>query len=272
MPVLSLIGCKILEDEITHVLSKYTENTRIVLIEDRESRGLARKLRLQDISFSVTPIDRIDDFICSAGLGSFKKKFMSFIGKECTEDIVVVIKIMPLGLHINGTSLRSEVGIQVDIMSEFSDSILLFYGLCGNALKDIGISAGKSPVPLYVLKDGEGERVDDCISIALGGNRRYEQELKKWNDTATLYFTPLWASNWKDMKDLPLDSDMVSEYRYSFSIGRIVKLDTGLRFEKDFGAKISELAKRFSAETVEVKGNTEIVENCYIEIKKKLLA
>ncbi|MDW7732753.1 MAG: DUF1638 domain-containing protein [Methanolobus sp.] len=272
MPVLSLIGCKILEDEITHVMSKYMENTRLVLIDDRESLDLARKLRSQSIPFSLAPIDRIDEFICSTGPGPIKKKAMSLIGRTCINDIVVVIKIMPLGLHVDSNSLRSEVGRQVSMMSGFSDSILLFYGLCGNALKDIGNATGTSSVPLYTLKDGEGERVDDCISVALGGNRRYEEELKRWNDTATLYFTPLWASNWKDMKDIPSEPKKMSEYQYSFRIGRIVKLDTGLNFEKDFGVKISKLAKRFNAEAVAVKGNTAIVENCYLEVKEKLLS
>ena len=50
-----------------------------------------------------------------------------------------------------------------------------------------------------------------------------------------------------------------------------MKLDTGLKFEKDFGTKVSELAKKFSAETVEIKGNTDIVEKCYLEVKEKLL-
>lgn len=271
MPVLSLIGCKILEDEVTHVMSKYLENTRLVLIDDRESMDLARKLRSQGVSFSVTPMDRIGDFIRSASPGSLKRKFMSFIGKDCSDDIIVVIKIMPLGLHVDGSWLKSEVGRQVSMMSEFSDSILLFYGLCGNALKDIGNDTDENYVPLYALKDSEGERVDDCISLALGGNQRYAEELKRWNDTATLYFTPQWASNWKDMKDIPVNPGMLSEFHYSFRIGRVVKLDTGLNFEKDITTKISELARKFSAEIVEIKGNTDIVENCYLEVKEKLL-
>ncbi|MBN2109588.1 MAG: DUF1638 domain-containing protein [Methanosarcinaceae archaeon] len=271
MPILSLIGCKILEDEITHVILKYMENTRPVIIDDRESVDLARKLRSQNILFSQAPIDRVDELISSTSPGSIKKKFMSFIGKDCSKGIVLVIKIMPLGLHVDSGSLRSAVSKQISMMSEFSDSILLFYGLCGNALKDIGNAAGESPVPLYALKDGKGERVDDCISLALGGNQRYEEELKRWNDTATLYFTPQWAANWKDMEDIPVDPKIISEYRYSFRIGRIVKIDTGLNFEKDFRAKTTELAKKFNAETVEVKGNTDIVEKCYLEVREKLL-
>lgn len=272
MSILSLIGCKILEDEITHVVSKYMDNTRLVLVDDRESLDLARKLRSQGTPFSLAPMDRIDEFIYSTGSGPIKKKVMSLIGKECSDNIVVVIKIMPLGLHVDSHLLRSEVGSQVGRMSEFSDSILLFYGLCGNALKDIGNTTTRSTVPLYSLKDREGERVDDCISVALGGNRRYEEELRRWNDIATLYLTPQWASNWKDMKDIPQNPEKMSEYRYSFRIGRVVKLDTGLGFEKDFGAKISELAKKFNAEAVAVRGNTDIVENCYLEVREKLLS
>jgi len=269
MPVLSLIGCKILEDEITHVLSRYKEDTRIILIDDRESRDLARKLRSQDTSFSLAPIDRIRDFITSSEPGPVKKKLMSLLGKKCDNEMIVIIKIMPLGLHVDSNELRTFVAEQIRLMSEFSDGVLLFYGLCGNALKDIEKSEDIS-VPLYVLKDKNGEHVDDCISIALGGNRRYEEELERYNDTATLYFTPLWASSWKDTEDIPVDPKKMSEYRYSFRIGRVARLDTGLEFEKDFDSRIRELARKFNAEVVELKGNTNIVENCYLEVREDL--
>ncbi|QLC49861.1 DUF1638 domain-containing protein [Methanolobus zinderi] len=269
MPVLSLIGCKILEDEITHVLSRYNENTRVILIDDRESIDLARKLKSQDTPFSLAPIDRIRDFITSSEPGPVKKKFMSLLGKKYKDEMIVIIKIMPLGLHVDSNKLREIVAGQINLMSEFSDGVLLFYGLCGNALKDIGNSEDIS-VPLYVLKDKNGEHVDDCISIALGGNRRYEEELERYNDTATLYFTPLWASSWKDMKDIPADAEKISEYRYSFRIGRVARLDTGLEFEKDFDSRIKELARKFNAEVVELKGNTDIVENCYLKVRKNL--
>ncbi|KXS41784.1 MAG: Protein of unknown function (DUF1638) [Methanolobus sp. T82-4] len=269
MPVLSLIGCKILEDEITHVLSRYNKNTRIILIDDRESMDLERKLRSQDTPFSMAPVDRIRNFIPPEDPGSVKKKFMSLLGKKYEDEMIVVIKIMPLGLHVDSNELRNVVARQIRLMSEFSDGVLLFYGLCGNALKDIGNSEDIS-VPLYVLKDKNGEHVDDCISIALGGNRRYEEELERYNDTATLYFTPLWASSWKDMKDIPADPEKISEYRYSFRIGRVARLDTGLEFEKDFDSRIKELAQKFNAEVVELKGNTDIVENCYLEVIEDL--
>jgi hypothetical protein len=45
MPVLSIISCGMLEDELTHVLSKDKELNHLILVDAAEIYGLARKLR-----------------------------------------------------------------------------------------------------------------------------------------------------------------------------------------------------------------------------------
>jgi hypothetical protein len=48
MPVLSIIACGMLEDELVHVLSKDSELQQLIVVENRESLGLLRKLRLRN--------------------------------------------------------------------------------------------------------------------------------------------------------------------------------------------------------------------------------
>ena len=39
MPVLSIIACGMLEDELVHVLSKDSELQQLIVVENRESQG-----------------------------------------------------------------------------------------------------------------------------------------------------------------------------------------------------------------------------------------
>ncbi len=45
MPVLSIIACDMLEDELAYVLSKDSELEQLILVEKMECFGLQRKLK-----------------------------------------------------------------------------------------------------------------------------------------------------------------------------------------------------------------------------------
>ncbi|WP_406661758.1 DUF1638 domain-containing protein [Methanolobus sp. ZRKC3] len=272
MPVLSIVGCKILEDEITHVLAKYRENSRIILVDDLESMGLAKKLRLLNIPFSKTPIDRVENFLGNRGKRSGSSFLSRILRSKDNSDLVVVVKIMQLGLHRDHHLLREGVEEQIVSMTGFSDGIFLFYGLCGNSLKGIEEITEGLECELYLLSDSDGNVVDDCISIAFGGNKRYERELNRQHEAATLFFTPMWAAKWESAGNMT--TDMVGKNCNSFfteKIGRVIQLDTGLQFEKEFNEKISELAVHFDAEVLKMQGSTDIVDSCYPKVRDDLL-
>jgi hypothetical protein len=84
-------------------------------------------------------------------------------------------------------------------MSRFSDGILLLYGLCGNSLGDIGNDLRDLSYPIYFLTDRDDKRVDDCIAVALGGNKRYEETLRGFPEVG-FFFTPMWAFNWREIE------------------------------------------------------------------------
>lgn len=276
MPVLSIIGCKILEDEITHVLSEHLKSSRIILIDDLESMSLAKKLRSLNIPFSKTPNDRITGLLKPKKQGSSSKILSSISSglfkSDDTADLVIVVKIMELGLHRDHHLLREGVEQQIVEMSAYSDGILLFYGLCGNALKDIEKIADDLECELYIPTDKDGQVVDDCVSIAVGGNRVYDSLFQKYSGTGTLFFTPMWAAKW----DLTGDStqDMLGKNCNSFfteKIGRIVQVDTGLNFEKDFHENVSSASKHFDADIAKAKGSTEVIDSWYPKARDDLI-
>ncbi|MCJ7445868.1 MAG: DUF1638 domain-containing protein [Methanotrichaceae archaeon] len=76
---------------------------------------------------------------------------------------------------------------------QISDGILLFYRRCGNALQDIKVPLGQH-CPLFFLTDDSVERADDCIAVALGGNKQYAEALNSHQGVG--YFrTPMGASS-----------------------------------------------------------------------------
>ncbi len=259
---------------------EHRQNSRIVLIDDLESMGLTKKLRLLNIPFSKTPIDKINNFVSDRIKNKGIKKNISstriisrILGSSKDScKLILVVKIMELGLHRDHHLLRNGVEQQIIDMARFSDGIFLFYGLCGNALKDIEKVAEGLECELYIPTDKDGQIVDDCVSIAVGGNKIYDDLFKKCRGTGTLFFTPMWAAKW----DLAGDGtqDMLGKNCNSFfteKIGRIVQVDTGLNFEKDFHENISSVSKHFNAKVYKAQGSTEIIDSWYPKARDDLI-
>ncbi|MGB9929121.1 MAG: DUF1638 domain-containing protein [Methanosarcina sp.] len=126
--------------------------------------------------------------------------------------------------------------------------------------------------PLYRLKDENKEVVADCISAALGGNAAYDELMYTCRGTGALYFTPMWASSWKQMeeerkKSRNFNDNFLKDPRYS----RVVKLDTGLSYDPDFHKNIRDFARTFDMEIVEIKGSVELADKS-TGLPKKVLS
>lgn len=156
-------------------------------------------------------------------------------------------------------------------MSRFSDGILLLYGLCGNSLGDTGNDLKDLSCPIYFLTDRDDKRVDDCIAVALGGNKRYEETLRGFSDIG-FFFTPMWAFNWREIEKEANNSsksqslgNMLNRLGYQ----KVAMLDTGLHYTENFGveSKVGELASLYNLEIVRLQGSTEIVDRCYQQAK-----
>ncbi|VVB63012.1 Uncharacterised protein [uncultured archaeon] len=190
------------------------------------------------------------------------------------QDIVVVVNVLKMALHSDGKLLKEDVYKNILEMARFSDGILLFYGLCGNYLGNIGNDLMDLGCPVYFLTDKEDKRVDDCIAVALGGNKQYEETLNRFPGVG-VFFTPMWAFNWRDIdKEVGKSSKSQSLGSMLNSLGykKVAKLDTGLHYISDFEveSKISEFAISYNLEIVGLLGNTEIADRCYRQAKDNI--
>ena len=284
MPVLSIIACRMFEDELAHVLSSDRELEQLIVVEGRDSFGLLRKLKSENCLPRTAPLDRVSFLLGNRHGSGFMKIakplltlpfFREIHGKmklKAAHRVTVVVNLLRLGLHDDLDLLKSEVYGKIREVAPFSDGILLFYCSCGKAFESLEEDFSGFECPLYCLKDGNGEVVADCISAALGGNAAYDETMYACRGTGALYFTPMWASSWKEMgekrkKSRNFNDNFLKDPRYS----RVVKLDTGLSYDPDFHKNIQDFARTFNMEIVEVKGSAELAEKSYRAAKKGVI-
>ncbi|WP_410509595.1 DUF1638 domain-containing protein [Methanosarcina hadiensis] len=284
MPVLSIISCRMFEDEIAHIISSDKEMKQLIVVESKDSFGLLRKLRSDNCLPRTSPLDRVP-FLLGNGHGSgfrtilkpllilpFFRKIHEKMKIKAAQELTVVVNLLRLGLHDDIEILRSEVYKNITEMASFSDGILLFYCSCGGAFENLEENCLEFNCPIYWFKDGNEEVVVDCISAALGGNAAYDELMYACRGTGALYFTSMWASSWKEMseerkKSRNFNENYLKDPRYS----RVVKLDTGLSYDPDFHKNVRDFARTFDMEIIEVKGSVELAEKSYRAAKKSVI-
>ncbi|WP_324291851.1 DUF1638 domain-containing protein [Methanosarcina mazei] len=254
------------------------------MVESKDSFGLLRKLKSENCLPRTSPLDTVP-FLLGNEHGSgfrtiskpllilpFFRKIHEKMKLKAAQELTVVVNLLKLGLHDDIDILRSEVYKNIKEMSSFSDGILLFYCSCGGAFEDLEENCLEFDCPLYWFKDGNGEVVVDCISAALGGNAAYDELMYTCRGTGALYFTSMWASSWKEMREerkkpKNFNENYLKDPRYS----RVVKLDTGLSYDPDFHKNVRDFARTFDMEIMEVKGSVELAEKSYKAAKKGVI-
>lgn len=257
MTVMGIIGCRVFEDEIVHVLSNDPEVERIYLIKNKENIGLLNKLKTQGLEPVVLPVYEIRACL------------------ERSSEFSVIVQLQEIGLHIDPARLKSKTYTNLSLMSGFTDGILLFYGLCGRAFSRMQKDFPYTGCSLQLLQDrstGESSLpLEDCIAAALGGNSSYRETLKRHSDA--FFLTPMWAVNWKsafrvdDKYGFKFTPESLRELGYR----KIARVNTGLSYEPDFEKKIEEFSLNFGFEVIELKGSTEIAQNSYNAVQNMLL-
>ncbi|MCK9564824.1 MAG: DUF1638 domain-containing protein [Methanothrix sp.] len=270
MPVLSIVACRMLEDELVHLLSADGDVRELLLVDGMQSLSLSAKLRAQSRPHLLLGMDKIAQHLLErrrrpAGI------FSRSSAHHKADDLAVVVSPLRLGLHSDLELLKAAVYDNIRCLSAFSDGILIFYGKCGNALADLEHDLSDLSCPLYFLTDERGERIDDCIALALGGNEYYDRTLAEHQDVA-LFMTPMWASNWMAMGQETASGKRLDLGAMLKGTGmrKVARIDTGLCFDPGFKEKVDGFAKEFGLQRIELLGGTAIAEGCYERAKGRL--
>ena len=176
---LGIIGCPILEDEIVHSVQRDSDISNVFVIENEDSRNLLRKLRRADTKANIASVNEGD------------------LDRTKEEGFSLLILMKSMALHEDPKVLRKEVARGVELIGPYCRSIMLFYGLCGNAFQHLSEVEEETGRRLTLVTDEQGRPVDDCIAAVLGGTDGYYRLLKRY--PGVFYLTPAWAENWRDL-------------------------------------------------------------------------
>jgi len=255
---MGMVGCEIMEDEMVDVLSKDKDIDAILVMDDgqggKESDGFIEKMshRSQAADLKVVDVKRMQDVP--------------------TEGYTVLVWMKPMALHQRPEELHDDVADTLRILKDSCDIVLLFYGLCGNAFKKVQELEGQIGVPVLILKDSQGQVVDDCIGAVLGGTDEYLKTLKAYK--GAFFLTPAWGSKWREMlhkvQIMPSEDD-VEGARYVFDeVGydKVVKIDTGLGEEEEFEERVEEFARIFDFDRKCLRGDLSLVHETYEKAKE----
>ena len=273
MPTLSIISCRMLEDEIVHLLSSDGQVDELLLLDGKETQSLSRKLKSQNRPHILLAWESLGSHLQERnGPGEFISRFGIHTSRP--EGLTVVVSLLRLGLHSDLELLQTAVYDEIRRLSAFSDGMLIFYGRCGDFLAHIQEDLVDLSCPLFFLADDQGRRIDDCIATALGGNEEYDRTLAEHKDVA-VFLTPMWASSWRAMREEITSSGSGRDLRAMLKgtgLKRVAGIDTGLTFEKGFEEKVDGFAREFGLEKIDLSGGTSVAEKSYERAKSCLLA
>lgn len=176
----------------------------------------------------------------------------------------IKLGFMPQFLHRSPEKLTVRLQETIDKEAEFTNTIVLGYGLCSN-----GTAGLKAPSTGLIIP-----KIHDCITLYLGGERNYSRLFYQY--PGTYFLTPNWIDNKKDPLGL-----VENEYkqRVGFDMAKeameteiknynyIAFINNKSEHENYYRQRTQENAEYFNKDFVEFEGSmdllTKIVEGPY---------
>jgi len=254
--VIGVIGCQVLEDEVVHVLCHDHDLGAVLVIDSPKAKGVASKLR-QGGKADVLEV----------GIG----ELASHLPRQ---GMSAIVWEKPIELHQSPSHLREEVVANAKEIASLCNSILIFYGICGNAFRAIDKIAEEFSVPVIILRDSRGMIVDDCIGAVLGGAEEYRNFLLRDKGGYTL--NTMWAANWREFMvetqflHYPIDPEEARMVFQCMDYKKVVMLVTGLGDEYLFHQQAQEFASTFDLGNSEERCTLDVVEDSYRVAKSKM--
>ncbi|MDD4305320.1 MAG: DUF1638 domain-containing protein [Methanosarcina sp.] len=270
MKVISIVSCKIFEDEIVHLLEHDKKMGEVLILKNESSEEIVRKLGKAGVPCQEIVLRDIET--C--------RNFRN-LQQNRDAGLILVLNILEVVDKVkNSTRLKMNVYEAILKMALFSDGLLLFYGLCGNAFKDIEKDFEYLERPFVLLRDAEGNIVDNCLCATLGSKKAFMEAKKDLSgenrEGKTFMLTPMWAANWEKMvvaNGFARSLEALEESKRVFKTARytkVAKINTGIKYKHNFEPKVREFAAFYEFGITEIKAEQVIFERCYSELKHSL--
>lgn len=269
MVLMGILACKMLQDEIVHLICNDPEISDVIVIENGEHMEFVQKLDEAGIGYRY--IASVDD------LPDLDRNSLA------DDTMTLVVWQLDLGLHEMPKLLKKQVYAELPRFIPKADSILLFYGLCGNVLADVERDFKNDHCPVVILRDSDGVIIDDCVGGALGGREEYAKVLKSFKGVGTFILTPMYSTYVvKDFFGFGqkvagfTDEQMFEMNKFMFKSSgykRVANLDTGLTYTKNVEENVRAFADKYQLEVISLSGgHQKVFEDCYRKTKEKMCA
>ncbi|WNY28444.1 hypothetical protein MmiEs2_06300 [Methanimicrococcus stummii] len=274
MPVIGILNCKMLQDEIIYLIQNDSNIKGVTVVENGEHEEFVQKLNENGISYTTVPM--IDSFPDLKDRGDETAAG----GGQNDADVSLIVWNLKLGLHEQPKILKEEVYKDLEFFAKKVDGIYLLYGLCGNVLGHVEEDF-KDICPVIILRDSDGEVVDDCIGATVGGRRKYLSLLRSFNSIGTFIFTPMYEAtvdeffNYSKNRGGLTEEQMIEMNKFMFEASnyqQIGRLDTGLHYTKDTLPMLQKFADTYNFKIFDLEehGSQEIFDDCYQKLKEKI--
>lgn len=250
MAVLGIITCETLELEFAYLIANDREVEGVTVLEDASSRRLIQALE----SRGVRNIRRIPHM----------KSFL----REPAKDLEILVRVLDLSLHGRRNTLRRAVASAARETAACADSLLLGYGLCGNAFNNLKELLNVDR-PVFVPMDTD-HPADDCVGLLLGGRDRYYAEQRR--EPGTFFMTPGWTRHWTKMLDRDFCGaapDMVNRIFRGYK--RSLLIVTPVMSEDEMKRNAGEFSKMLGLSVEARRGTMEILARAWRSAKKSLM-
>ena len=262
--IMGVIACPMLEDELIYSILCDTDDKVVYVVNTGYQGSLVKKLSNQAIPYTL-----VEEYTLNRAREDLDRSRYN-----------IVIYMNRLGLHEHPKNLKNTIEEETAFYLDIFDTIMVFYGLCGNYGWDISkFASERSSIPVITLRDEKDRICDDCIGVAVGGTDKYLSLNKAY--TGVLYLTPAMATNWEDFNrasemmrgcDVSDHSMMrmifeMCGYKYA------LKLDTGLGDREEYEKCAQEICREMNLELLTPEDNwttLEPVKNAYNKAKQAL--
>jgi hypothetical protein len=252
MPVLGLITCQVLELEFAHILAQDPEVSKITVLRNHFSDGFSQALQEKRGSAPESIL-----YAGEFAAGNFDR-------------IEVLVKVLEVGLHRVIDDLRNGVIRAGREIAPCVDSIMLGYGLCGNALEKPAELLSGAGIPVVVPMDGD-HPVDDCIGLLIGGRENYYAE--QCRCAGTMFMTAGWAHHWKDimLKTRRGELDLAMAKRLMANYERVLALSTPVMPEERMAPCVQEFSEVYGLRIEAREGTLHILNETWRTAKRMLI-
>ena len=246
MKRVGIVVCQIFEDELLEILESFPEIDKI-LIYDNDASKEFQNIAVKKLSPDKFKIVRE---LCS----------VKFVKRE--NRVEALLYLLPLALHVDPPLIKEEVALAAKELEKHVDYLVFFFGLCGNSLGDVEalMKENRIKVPAIILKDGQGEIVDDCVCALIGSRNKYIETINE--EPGTWFMTYGWAKYWKELSCETVGSFDINKMKLVFDrtgYKRTVVVDLEFGDKEIYHKRCNEFSEIFNLPICYKKGDVNLL-------------